>query len=236
MSIVKRAIIMAAGLGSRLRPLTDTIPKPLLKVGEKRIIETVIEALLFNGIREIYVVVGYQKEKFLVLRQKYPFLHFIENPYYKQLNNIASLYVAREYLQDVVIIDGDQIISNPYILHPAFDVSGYCCSEVLDFTSEWVLQVKNDTVISCSRNGGHQGWQLYGISFGNQEDGHRLADYVQEDIKIVGNQQLYWDDIALFLHPKSFNLGIRKIQKEDVYEIDSVHDLHLYEEKHGTLK
>lgn len=77
---------------------------------------------------------------------------------------------------------------------------------------------------------------MYGISFWNQEDGHRLADYVQEDIKIVENQQLYWDDIALFLHPKSFNLGIRKIQKEDVYEIDSVHDLHLYEEKHGTLK
>lgn len=168
--------------------------------------------------------------------QKYPFLHFIENPYYKKLNNIASLYVAREYLQDVVILDGDQIISNPHILHSAFDVSGYCCSEILDFTSEWVLQVKNDMVVSCNRNGGPQGWQLYGISFWNQEDGRRLSEYVQEDIKIVENQQLYWDDIALLLHPKSFNLEIRKIQKEDVYEIDSVHDLCLYEEKHGTLK
>ena len=236
MFTVKRAIIMAAGLGSRLRPLTNITPKPLLVVGEKRIIETVIDALLYNRINEIYIVVGYQKEKFSILLQKYPFLRLIENPYYEKLNNISSLYVARKHLGDTVIIDGDQIVLNPKILSPAFAKSGYCCSKVMEPTNEWVLQVKNDTAVYCSRNGGSQGWQLYGISFWNQEDGQRLAEYVQEDIKKGENQQLYWDDIALFLHPKSFTLGIREIQKEDLYEIDSVHDLQLYKEKYEAFE
>ena len=61
---VKRAVIMAAGTGTRMRPLTLTTPKPLIKVNGSRMIDTVIEALHENGIREIYVVVGYLKEQF----------------------------------------------------------------------------------------------------------------------------------------------------------------------------
>lgn len=236
MFIAKRAIIMAAGLGSRLRPLTDTTPKPLLEVSGKKIIETVIEALLWNGIREIYIVVGYQKEKFSVLLPKYPFIHLIENPYYRELNNISSLYVAREYVHDTVIIDGDQIILNPQILRPEFVKSGYCCAAIRERTQEWVLQVKNNTVVSCSRNGGEHGWQLFGISFWNEQDGYKLAEYVERDIKVADYQQLYWDDIAMFLHPQCFDLGIREINKNDIYEIDNVRDLHLYNEKYGKFK
>lgn len=232
MSVIKRAVIMAAGLGSRLRPLTETTPKPLLVVNGKRIIETVIDALLFNGIKDIYIVVGYKKEQFSILLEKYPFIHLIDNPYYDRLNNISSLYVARKYIGDTVIIDGDQIILNPQILKPEFIKSGYCCSIVNNQTNEWVLEVKNDSVIFCNRNGGNHGWQLFGISFWNQEDGYKLAQYVERDIKIPAHQQLYWDDIAMFLHPESFSLGIRKINSDDIYEIDSIQDLYLYQEKY----
>ena len=69
-SLVKRAIIMAAGSGIRMHPLTEEIPKPLVKVNGKRMIDSVIDALHINGIEEIYVVVGYLKEQFEVLTEK----------------------------------------------------------------------------------------------------------------------------------------------------------------------
>ena len=62
--IVKRAIIMAAGFGNRMHPLTLTTPKPLVKVNGVRMIDTVVDGLRSNGITEIYVVVGHLKEQF----------------------------------------------------------------------------------------------------------------------------------------------------------------------------
>ena len=94
MQRVKRAIIMAAGIGKRMQPVTLYTPKPLVKVNGVRMIDTVIKGLHANGISEIYVVVGYLKEKFGCLKAEYPELTLIENPYYDTCNNISSLYVA----------------------------------------------------------------------------------------------------------------------------------------------
>ncbi|MBP5669008.1 MAG: NTP transferase domain-containing protein, partial [Lachnospiraceae bacterium] len=69
---VKRAVIMAAGLGKRLQPVTFTTPKPLVRVGGVRMIDTILKGLLENGIREIYVVVGHLKEQFEDLKADYP--------------------------------------------------------------------------------------------------------------------------------------------------------------------
>ena len=101
--IVKRAIIMAAGIGQRLRPVTSTIPKPLVAVNGVRMIDTIIAALHKNGIYEIYVVIGYLKEQFYEWVKKYSGITLIENPWYAECNNIASLYVAREYLNNAII-------------------------------------------------------------------------------------------------------------------------------------
>lgn len=91
---VERAIIMAAGTGTRMRPVTLTTPKPLIRVKGVRMIDTVIQALHENGIYEIYVVVGYRKEQFACLTAEYKGVTLIENPYWDSCNNIASLYVA----------------------------------------------------------------------------------------------------------------------------------------------
>lgn len=222
--IVKRAIIMAAGIGERMQPLTFNIPKPLVKVNNVRMIDTVVDGLRDNGIEEIYVVVGHLKTLFFDWAAARKDVQLIDNPYYASCNNISSLYVAREYLDDCIILDGDQIIFNPHILDPCFTVSGYNAVWCEGKTDEWLMTVKNGRVRSCSRTGGKHGWQLYSISRWTAEDGKLLRKYIEYEFE-RGNRQIYWDDVAMFYHLQDFRLGIWEMQKSDVVEIDDLKEL-----------
>ena len=218
---VQRAIIMAAGLGNRMRPVTLTTPKPLVKVNGIRMIDTVIEGLHQNGIYEIYVVVGYLKDQFMGLEQEYPGVQLIENPYYDTCNNISSLYVAREHIENAIILDGDQIIYNAEVLSSEFERSGYNSIWTDEETDEWLQTVENGIVTSCSRNGGKCGWQLYSISRWTAEDGRKLKYYLEEEFAQKGNRQIYWDDVAMFCYPEEYQLGVYPMKKEDIIEITS---------------
>lgn len=180
---VERAIIMAAGLGNRMHPVTLTTPKPLVRVNGIRMIDTVIAGLHQNGIREIYVVVGYLKEQFAGLEDEYPGLNLIDNPYFDSCNNIASLYVARNYIENAIILDGDQIIYNPAILTPEFERSGYNSVWTDEETDEWLQTVENGVVTACSRTGGKGGWQLYSISRWTAEDGQKLRHHLEVEFE-----------------------------------------------------
>lgn len=225
MSKVENAIIMAAGLGTRMRPLTNKIPKPLVKVNGHRMIETIIQGLNKNGISDITIVTGYLADKFNFLEDKYDGVSIINNPYYQEYNNLSSLYVARHKLKNTIILDGDQLIDNLQVLNPIFDKSGYAGTWVDQWTDEWIMHADNDgNVVSCDRNGGEKGYRLYSVSKWTSSDSAKLARLVEDEFK-AQNRDIYWDDVAMFKYLDQFNLTVHTVGPNDIIEIDSLDEL-----------
>ncbi len=225
MNRVNKAIIMAAGTGKRMRPVTLETPKPLVDINGVRMIDTVIHGLHANGIYEIYVVVGYKREQFGCLVGEYPGIVLINNPYYDVCNNISSLYVARAHIENSIILDGDQIIYNSQILLPDFEHSGYNAIWTEQETNEWLMTVEDGIVTHCSRTGGKNGWQLYSVSRWSAEDGRKLCRHLEIEFEEKKNWQIYWDDVAMFCYPEEYTLGIRQMYQGDLVEVDNLDEL-----------
>lgn len=232
---VENAIIMAAGLGTRMRPLTNEIPKPLVKVNGKRMIETIIQGLNQNGITDISIVTGYLADKFDFLANKYSGIKLINNPYYQKYNNLSSLYVARNELKNTIILDGDQLINNLNVLASRFDKSGYAGSWVNEWTDEWIMHSDdNGRVISCDRDGGQEGYRLYSVSKWTAEDSKKLSKLVEKEFQ-AKNYDIYWDDVAMFKYPDKFDLFVHQVDPGDIVEIDSLDELKAIDSSYRSI-
>ena len=114
---VKRAIILAAGFGSRMMPATADRPKPMVTVNGVRIIDTLLDALVAAGVTDITVVGGYKYDKLCELQQKYPFIKLIENREFDKTNNISSAVLALDALHDgCYFCEADLYITNPDVV------------------------------------------------------------------------------------------------------------------------
>ncbi|MEK4711621.1 phosphocholine cytidylyltransferase family protein [Sporosarcina sp. FSL K6-5500] len=109
--MIKKAVIVAAGLSSRLYPLTLETPKTLLKVNEEEILMRNISLLKEHGVEEIFIVVGYRKED--IMNKAKGQAQFIFNPFYKYCNNMGSLWFAKSAVNDdpFYYLHGDIIFS-----------------------------------------------------------------------------------------------------------------------------
>ncbi|MDR2914036.1 MAG: phosphocholine cytidylyltransferase family protein [Tannerella sp.] len=115
-----KALILAAGTASRLRPLTENMPKCLLEIGGKCFLARTIDALLANDIRDITIITGFLREKIEgFVAESYPELNvgFINNERYELTNNIYSLWLAKKSMKDhdFLLLDSDILFDKKLI-------------------------------------------------------------------------------------------------------------------------
>lgn len=220
---VRKAIIIGAGFGSRMAPVTLDTPKPMVTVNGKRIIDTIIDALVSKGITNIVIVRGYKKEKFDALLEKYPFIKFIDNEEYNRANNISSLIRATEYIDRCYICDADLMISNPDVINKYEYATNYLGIKVEE-TEDWCF-TKKGYYIDSYKQGGEDCYQFIGISYWDESDSVKLKAAVQKLYKSRGGKECFWDDAALKYYKKDFKIQIRKCYKSDIVEIDNFSEL-----------
>jgi choline kinase len=145
-----KTVILAAGAGSRLKPLTDRTPKCLLKVGVKCILERTIKNLLATNNSEIIIVTGYLENKIReFLRERFPHLKitYIYNEFYASTNNIYSLWLAKDAVlgDDMMMMDSDIVFDERIITK--IQNSGYknCLALKRHDVHDEEIKVKTDT-------------------------------------------------------------------------------------------
>ena len=182
---VKRAVLIAAGFGSRMVPITLNTPKPLVRVGGKRIIDTILDAVYAAGITEVYVVRGYLGEQFDQLLYKYPTIKLIDNPLYNEANNISSMVAAKDYLQSAYVFESDLLLRNPSLITRYQDRSNYL-GIPMERSDDWCFEVKNGVIKDLGIGGEGGVWQMVGVSYWTPEDGKKLAEDIPATFAMPG--------------------------------------------------
>ena len=229
---VKRAVFLAAGIGSRLLPLTKTTPKPMVKVNNRMMIETLLDAVVDAEIEEIIIVTGHLSEEFNKLKEKYPNLKFVYNSEYKEKNNIASAYVVNKYFKSAYIFDSDLVLANSSLIRKYEYTSNYLGCYV-ENTDDYRFEVKGDKICSI-KIGGEKCYQMCAIGYVNEEDGIKLEQDIIDVYKKYPN--VFWDSVGLNYYKENYNFKIRPCKKGDIIEIDTFEELKQIDPSYNCLK
>lgn len=222
-----RAIILAAGLGTRLRPMTNNTPKALVKVKDKPLVEYQIEYLKEKGIDEITIVVGYLHEQFDYLKEKYN-VKLVLNDKYAEYNNFYSLYLVKDYLADSYVIDADN-----YLFKNMFrtDVtrSTYFSVYSEDCENEWFLLYGDDYKVQDIIVDSKAGRILSGVSFWDKPTAEKIVGFIDKAYNSGDFINLYWDNMVKD-NINELDVYVEELESNSIYEIDSVKDYKKLEE------
>lgn len=219
------AILMAAGLGTRMRPLTEQIAKPLVSVLNRPLIETVIDALQKRGVKEIYVVVGYLKEQFGYLTEKYANIQLIENKEYREKNNISSLYAVGDILgkADCFICEADLYVADDSVFLRDYKQSCYFGKMMSGYSDDWVFDMKDGRITRVGK-GGTDTFNMAGISYWKKKDAEHIREAIEKAYKMAGHEKLFWDEIV-DQELSNLNVTVEEIPVESIIEIDTLEEL-----------
>lgn len=220
---VKRAVILAAGFGSRMMPATAERPKPMVTVHGRHIIETLLDALVAADVKDITIICGYHKEKFDELLEKYPFLHFIDNDDYDKTNNISSAILAHDYFYGgAYLCEADLYITNPAVIRKYQYTSNILGSYSLQ-TDDWSFKMDDNGCIKNYQKGNTFCWNYYGISYWTAEDCEKLNRDWKELFAV--DKDVFWEQVPLQLKKENYAVEIRPCRKQDIIEIDNYDEL-----------
>lgn len=225
------AILLAAGLGNRMRPLTEQIPKPLVRVGGTPLIETIINGLEKRSVKRIYVITGYLAEQFKYLPEKYPNIELIENKEYLEKNNISSLHAVGNLLgsTECFICEADLYVSDIEIFQKTYKTSCYFGKMVKGYSNDWAFIMKGRRIIQV-RKGAKDTYNLAGISYWKRKDAEAIKNKIDEVYKVAGHEKLFWDEIVDQLLSDIY-VQICPVPEGSVVEIDTVEELRELEER-----
>ena len=217
---VRNAIILAAGYGMRMVPADREIPKGLLEVYGEPLIERLIKQLQEAGISEIYVVVGYKKEKFEYLIKRYG-VKLIFNAEYAEKNSLYSLKAAAGYLSDSYIIPCDVWCKrNPFRSQESG--SWYMVGSLMDKESLVRVDSSGELVLVPKDNSGNT---MIGISYLAKEQAAVVRDKMTALCRENGNAELLWEEALLNRAENKMMIRSRLVDADDVVEINTYEQL-----------
>ena len=225
----KRAIILAAGFGMRMVPINTEMPKGLLEVNGEPLIERIIKQLHEVGIQEIYVVVGFMKEKYEYLMDEYG-VELVVNPDYAAKNNLHSLRLVKEHLENAYIVPCDIWCDrNPFHRHELY--SWYMVSDLVENESNVRVNRKMELVTVPENVGGNA---MIGISYLTKEDADTVSARTEELCKKPQYDDSFWEE-ALYNKDRMI-VAARVVHSADVVEINTYEQLREIDSDSNQLK
>ena len=225
----KRAIILAAGFGMRMVPINTEMPKGLLEVNGEPLIERIIKQLHEVGIQEIYVVVGFMKEKYEYLMDEYG-VELVVNPDYASKNNLHSLKLVKEHLENAYIVPCDIWCDrNPFHRHELY--SWYMVSDLVENESNVRVNRKMELVTVSENVGGNA---MIGISYLTKEDSDTVSTRIKELCKNPQYDGSFWEE-ALYNKDRMI-VTARVVHSADVVEINTYEQLREIDSDSNQLK
>lgn len=225
----RNAIILAAGYGMRMVPINTELPKGLLQVHGEPLIERLICQLHEVGIREIHIVVGFMKEHYEYLIDKYA-VNLITNPDYASANNLHSLALVSEYISNTYVMPCDIWCAvNPFRSGELY--SWYMVSDRMKQESPVRVNRKRELVLTKKDQAGNN---MIGISYLTGD----VATYLVQRLREMDGQRAYqnafWED-ALYSGNKLLAYA-RVVSGTEVVEINTYEQLRTLDENSDQLK
>jgi len=228
---VDNAVIMAAGTASRFAPLSYERPKALIEVKGEVLIERQIRQLKEAGIEEIIVVVGYMKEQFAYLADKFGVI-LVENDAYLTRNNNSTIYAVKDYLKNTYICSSDNYFSeNPF--ESEVDEAYYAAVYADGETKEWCMTEDADGFVNAVTVGGRDAWFMLGHTFWTEAFSKMFLEILDDIYDLPETADLLWEAIYM-AHLDKLKMRIRKYASDVIFEFDTLDELREFDGSYVT--
>lgn len=229
---VTSALLLAAGRGSRFRPDGEAIPKCLIEVGGKSLLQRLCENLVTNGITKLLIVTGYMAEAIeQAARECGTTLHIdtVHNPHYASTNNVYSLWLAREVIKgDFLLVESD-LLYGPGLIAACIAPDHIVVSELLPWMNGTTLDIGSDGLVErfcLLRNEGKSGqYKTVNVYSFSTASWARISIRLDEHV-LHGETGDYYEAVLAKMHEQG-ELELRPVvyPVSDWYEIDTAEDL-----------